>query len=136
MPVNLQEVKKIVDILKKNDINIIDEQVTNNGDVVLTANNILFLYEPDINKINISFHVSIRPDISAITYKNLSNDLDEILNNVAIMDTYHFNMENKLIYGEAAVISFYKDFKDHIIKKLILEQRELSMLHSNRGFNS
>ena len=132
----MKDLNKIIRILKENEVNIIDKQKTNGNDFIITSENMLFLYEPECDRFSVSFHVGTRPDKATKIYQVLSEDLSEVIPFLNIMDSYHMDLNNNLLYGDAALTRFYNEFREQIVKKFIKDQMDNALLESDFGFHS
>lgn len=90
------------------------------GGYVISFRHAMILIQPDCH-VEISFHVSTRPDLAAITTLMI-NEIDYV-NTIAISDIFMFSEQKQLfLVGDIAVDKWEENKATNIISKYIREK--------------
>ena len=129
------KLEKIIDILEENFIKIRSKQV-DGTDHIIMSDNVMFLYETKEDRFNVSFHISTRPDISAMFIKNVYEDLNNIVCNINVMETHYITKQNDILYGDVSLEKYLESLNDFIIEGFVKNHRNKAILENpNYGFH-
>jgi len=126
-----EKLEKIIDILEENFIKIRSKQV-NGTDHIIMSDNVMFLYETEVDRFNVSFHISTRPDISSMFIKNVYEDLNEIVCNINVMETHFVTKQNDILYGDIALEKYLETLNDFIIEGFVKSHKAKMILEDPR----
>ena len=121
--------KKIVmdvkQILENRGMNIIQNYEKDDNMIFLTDGAIIII-SPKTKTINLSLHVSCRPDEAGI----LTLEFHNLKYKLQISQPFIYGEKGELIQGDEAIDKLETNFKNDILSKFIREQQELYMLHT------
>lgn len=121
-------VNNIIQMLEKYDLKVLDKYKIEDK-YYLILEFILIVYSEEENNIDLSFHISIKPDLSAIISLLLSN-LGEI-KIINVMESY-IDKDGKILLGDEAEVEYSERLKNNIINGYLNEQFQLHYLKNNQ----
>ena len=133
MTIEKIDIVKLKELLNEHDYEVIADYPAKNADHVFVCEKIMFLYEPDVDRMSLAFHVTVKPDVSALTALEMSSALKKHIKHIHIMDSFYYSFNSEFKSGQEAFNSWGADVKRRHIINFMIKQQEDSMLHSNIG---
>ena len=121
---------KVLNKLQELEFNIFDHYYTDEKEleyVFLIENMVLFLHQKS-KILSVSFHAVIKAEDAASNILSLK-EIDEI-DSIEILDSFIYDNEGTMIYGQEAYELIEKRMKDEAIQGFVKEQTEKIMLNN------
>ena len=127
-------IKNITDILEENDVKVVNKYEKEDKHFFISDEMIL-VYKNEDKSVNVSFNVSIKPEVSANFMIYLKNELDKELYEIIFISDSFFCKGKNMYTGNKAYKKYNEYNKTVIINSMILEKREDFFMKSDYGFN-
>lgn len=121
-------IEKIKNILYERNVNTLTNYKLKDRFYLITDFMIITYSEED-NVLDIAFHISTRPDISAFFVLELKN-LDEI-KYINVMEVYMKNENGDILTGDKCIDNHKKNIRNNIIDEFLGEEIQLHYLKTN-----
>lgn len=121
----IQEIKKFISkTLKKNRITIHDSYDVDES-TFYVCDAIILILDHEKREINVCFHISMKPDISAL----ISLLLTKIKYTIIINNSFIYDKDGRVIDGNKAEDIFRENITNKIVGDFINQQNQLFMLN-------
>lgn len=125
-------IEKIKSKLEEYNITIFDHYKLEHNDYIFIVEDMFILVHKNTQDISVAFQVSTKPEIAA----NNTLILLEVkqIKNISVMESFAFNSEQQIVYGEKAYKLLDDSIKKSIICDLETDQAYTAILMKSKGY--
>jgi hypothetical protein len=129
----LEIIDNLIDSLQYLGVEVINHEQLKNNHLIIT-DVMLLDYFDDKKKLSISFDVSVKPEMAAGFTLFLKENVENI-NDIYVMESYHFDNEGNVISGDEAYKLFNIEKEKVIFNSFVKDRMQKEVLIHTKPFN-
>ena len=129
----MEIIDNLIDSLQYLGVEVINHEQLKNNHLIIT-DVMLLDYFDDKKKLSISFDVSVKPEMAAGFTLFLKENVENI-NDIYVMESYHFDNEGNVISGDEAYKLFNIEKEKVIFNSFVKDRMQKEVLIHTKPFN-